>query len=139
MSAAVEDEANLGSSSSQRSGEFRIRLQERIVASDIDPDRNAVERLRAGEADQIVAREVFGIVKRARGRLGAAEPERSGMRADRTEALGSEPREVESPEAAHRDPADRNPALVGVRPPSAAGIASRSTDVPHFPSRRSCQ
>ena len=63
-----------------------------------------------------MAREVFGIVKRAGGRLGTAEPERSGMRADRTETLGSEPRDVESPEAAHRDPADRNPALVGLRP-----------------------
>jgi hypothetical protein len=63
-----------------------------------------------------VARKVVRVVKRAGGRVGAAEPERGGVRADSAEPPGGAARQVKCAEAAHRDAADRNAMFVGVRP-----------------------
>jgi hypothetical protein len=54
--------------------------------------------------DQVVPREVRGVVERPRRGVTAREPERRRMRTDRAERAARA--EVERPEAAHRDTAD---------------------------------
>jgi hypothetical protein len=53
-------------------GQRRIGLHERIVAADVDPDGDAVQRASLCDAKQVVSREVLRVVEGAGGRVGAA-------------------------------------------------------------------
>src|SRR5438046_4063781 len=82
--------------------ELRVGAAERIVVASVEPNGPAAEaRAAARGRDYVVAREVGRVVESAGGRLAAGVPERGRVPADRAEARGLEPREVERAEAAH--------------------------------------
>ena len=87
---------------------------ERIVSADVDPDGYAVDAARSCRAEDVVAREVLGVVERAGRRLAAAGPECRRVCTDRAEPPRPQPPDVERAEAAHRDAADRDAQGVGV-------------------------
>jgi hypothetical protein len=115
VAAAVDGESDSRSVVAQLAGQCRIGLQERIVASYVDPDLSGVERLGLCEAKEVVSSEVLFVVECSRGCFSAPEPKRCGVRTDRAEAPRGETREIERPEAAHRDAADCDTVTVCVR------------------------
>src|SRR4051812_12644166 len=96
-----------------RAGELGVGAAERIVTTDVDPERPAV---REAPVHDVVTLEVLRVVERTGGRLAAGAPQSGRVRADGAEAVRSEPREIEGAEASHRDARDRDAVRIGVRP-----------------------
>jgi hypothetical protein len=106
VSAAVKNESHSDSAGAQPTRKARIRLEKRIVAADIDPDRDSIERAGQCKPDQVMSSKILRVIECAGGRVCAPEPERRRVCAYCAEAFGSDPHEVKSPETAHRNPSD---------------------------------
>src|SRR5215207_1440407 len=90
-----------------------FRRAKGIVGADVDPGRHVDVQAGGGAREDVVTTEVGRVVECSLRRLTRAEPERSRMRSDRTEA--PDVRQVERAEAAPGDAADRHALGVGPR------------------------
>src|SRR5436190_19374808 len=74
----------------QLAGEDAVGLAERVLRTDVYPDRSAGQRAARREGDHVVACEVGCVVEGAGRRVGAAEPHRGRVASDRAEAAASD-------------------------------------------------
>jgi hypothetical protein len=123
-----------------RTKKVRERLvgtSKRVVAADVDPDRQCAVRIQEGEVEDVVAREVVRVVERTRRRVPGVLPQRRRVTADGAELSRLADGEEEGP----KPPIEIPPMAMRPRTVSnlctASGSASSRIIDPHRPSRRS--